>query len=159
MHRLGLWCCVAVLVGCGKPKEQPAADTTAAAAPAPAPAAAAPASISLADVAGKWTMRTMPEDADTTLITWELVAKSDSSGWISNFSKRKPVPVRVVASGDSLMTESGPYESLLRKGVQVTTNSVLRLQDGKLVGTTLAHYKTTGPDTLRRLRVEGTRKQ
>lgn len=159
MHRLGLWCGVAVLVGCGKPKQQPAADTTAAAAPAPAPEAAAPAAISFADVAGKWTMRTMPEDADTTLITWELVAKSDSSGWISNFAKRKPIPVHVVASGDSLMTQSGPYESVLRKGVQVTTNSVLRLQDGKLVGTTLAHYKTSGADTLRRLRVEGTRKQ
>jgi hypothetical protein len=159
MHRLGLWCCVAVLVGCGKSKQQPPADTTAAAAPAPAPEAPAPASISLADVAGKWTMRTMPEDANTTLVTWELVAKSDTSGWISNFAKRKPVPVRVVASGDSLITESGPYESVLRKGVQVTTNTVLRLKDGKLVGTTLAHYATSGPDTLRRLRVEGTRKQ
>jgi hypothetical protein len=104
-------------------------------------------------------MRTMPEDADTTLITWELTAKSDSSGWVSNFPKRKPVPVRVVASGDSLMTESGPYESVLRKGIQVTTNSVMRLQDGKLVGTTVAHYKTTGADTVRRLRFEGTRKQ
>jgi hypothetical protein len=147
------------LVACGKPKEQPAADTTAAAAPAPEPVAATPSPIAFGDVAGKWTMRTMPEDADTTLITWELTAKSDSSGWVSNFPKRKPVPVRVVASGDSLMTESGPYESVLRKGIQVTTNSVMRLQDGKLVGTTVAHYKTTGADTVRRLRFEGTRKQ
>jgi hypothetical protein len=148
---------MAFLVACEKPKEQPAADTTAAA--APAPEAAAPAPISLADVAGKWTMRTMPESGDTTLVTYELVAGSDTSGWVFNFPKRKPVPVRVVASGDSLVTEAGPFESVLRKGIQVTTNSVLRLQDGKLVGTTLAHYKTSGPDTLRRLRVEGTRKQ
>jgi hypothetical protein len=35
---------------------------------------------------------------------------------------------------------------------------VLRLQDGKLVGTTIAHYATKGPDTLRNLRTEGTRK-
>jgi hypothetical protein len=157
MHRFGLGCWVAVLVGCGKPKEQPAADTTAAAAPAPEAAAPAPAPLALTDLAGKWTMRTMPADADTTLITYQLVAGADSSGWVFNFPKRKPVPVRVHASGDSLIAEAGPYESVLRKGIQVTTNSVIRLQDGKLVGTTVAHYATSGPDTVRQLRVEGTR--
>jgi hypothetical protein len=159
MHRLGLCCCVVVLVGCQKPKEQPAADTTAMSTPEAAPAPAAPAAISLADVAGKWTMRTMPENGDTTLVTYELVAKSDSSGWVLNLPKRKPVPLKVTASGDSLITESGPYESVLRKGVKVTTNSVLRLKDGKLVGTTVAHYATSGPDTVRMLRTEGTKKQ
>jgi len=155
MRRFGLWCSVAVLVvACEKPKQPPAADTTAAA--APAPEAAAPAPLSLADLAGKWTMRTMPENADTTLITYELVA--DSAGWTFNFPKRKPVPVHVQASGDSLIAEAGPYESVLRKGVQVTTNSVLRLKDGKLVGTTIAHY-AKGPDTVRTLRTEGTRAQ
>ena len=154
MRRLTLWCCVAVLVGCEKPKEQPAADTTMAAAPAPEPAAPAP--ISLADVAGKWTMRTMPADADTTLITFELVA--DSTGWVFNFPKRKPVTVKAEASGDSILTEAGPYESVLRKGVQVTTTSVMRLVDGKLVGTTTAHY-AKGADSVRSLRVEGTRAQ
>ena len=67
------------------------------------------------------------------------------------------MPVRVSTSGDSIVTEAGPYESVLRKGTQVTTNSVLRLKDGKLVGTTVAHYKTTGADTVRMLRVEGTK--
>ncbi|HEY8256399.1 MAG TPA: hypothetical protein VIG08_01965 [Gemmatimonadales bacterium] len=155
MRRLGLLCGIAVLVACEKPKEQPAADTTAAAEPAPAPAAPAP--ISLADVAGKWTMRTMPEDADTTLLTFELDAKADTSGWIFNFPKRKPVPVHVTTSGDSIITEAGPYESVLRKGVQVKTNSVMWLKDGKLVGNTVAHY-ASGADTVRRLRTEGTRK-
>ena len=149
MRQIGLWCCIAVVVGCGKPKEQPAADTT---------AAAAPAAISLADVAGKWSMRTMPADADTTLLTYELVAGPDASSWVFNFPKRKPVPVRVTTSGDSIVTEAGPYESVLRKGIQVTTHSVIRLVDGKLVGTTAAHYKTSGADTLRLLRLEGTRK-
>jgi hypothetical protein len=156
MRHLALYCCVAVLVGCEKPKEQPAADTTAAAAPAP-PAPPAPAPLSLADVAGKWTMRTMPEGADTVLITYELVADSSGSGWVFNFPKRKPVPVHVVAAGDSIVAEAGPYESVLRKGVKVSTTSVIRLQDGKLMGTTIARYATTGPDTLRRLRTEGTR--
>ena len=159
MRQIGLWCCIAVVVGCGKPKEQPAADTTAAVAPAAEPAPAAPAAISLADVAGKWSMRTMPADADTTLLTYELVAGPDASSWVFNFPKRKPVPVRVTTSGDSIVTEAGPYESVLRKGIQVTTHSVIRLVDGKLVGTTAAHYKTSGADTLRLLRLEGTRKQ
>jgi hypothetical protein len=156
MRYLGLCCCVAMLVGCQKPKEQPAADTTAMSAPAPAPAPAAPAPISLADVAGKWTMRTMPENSDTTLITYELVA--DSAGWTFNFPKRKPVKAKVSASGDSIVADAGPYESVLRKGIQVTTHGVLRLKDGKLEGTTVAHYKTTKPDSVRTLRVEGTKK-
>lgn len=158
MRRLAPWCLVAVLVACGKSKEPPAADSTAMAVPAPADDAMAAAPLALADLAGTWTMRTMAADKDTTLVTYELVAGADGSSWKFNFPKRKPVPVRVEVSGDSVITEAGPYESLLRKGVQVTTNSVLRMQDGKLVGTTVAHYATSGPDTVRQLRIEGTRK-
>ena len=66
--------------------------------------------------------------------------------------------MRVVAvAGDSIVTEAGPFESVLRKGVKVSTNSVLRLQNGKLVGTTIAHYATSGADSVRNLRIEGTR--
>jgi hypothetical protein len=156
MRTLTLTCCALLLVACEKPKEQaPAADTTAAMAPAPAPAAPAP--ISLADVAGKWTMKTMPENSDSVLITYEMVA--DSNGFTMNFPKRKPVKAKVTASGDSLVTEAGPYESLLRKGIQVKTNSVLRLKDGKLEGTTIAHYTTKGPDSVRTLKTEGTKAQ
>ena len=155
MRTLGLLCCALVLVACEKPKEQPAADTTAAMAPAPEPAAPAP--VSLADVAGKWTMRVMPENSDSTVLTYEMVA--DSTGLTLNFPKRKPVKAKVTASGDSLIAEAGPYESVLRKGIQVKTNSVLRLKDGKLEGTTIAHYETKGPDTVRTLRAEGTKAQ
>ena len=76
-----------------------------------------------------------------------------------NFPKRKPVKAKVTASGDSLIAEAGPYESVLRKGIQVKTNSVLRLKDGKLEGTTIAHYETKGPDTVRTLHAEGTKAQ
>ena len=100
-------------------------------------------------------MHTMPQDADTVLVTYELVA--DNAGWTFNFPKRKPVKVTVSASGDSIISDAGPYESVLRKGVQVTTHSVTRLVDGKLVGTTTAHYATKGADSVRALRVEGTK--
>jgi hypothetical protein len=157
VRRFALCCCAVVLVGCNKPKEQPAmdaADTTAApvAPPAPAP-------IALADVAGKWAVRLMPENGDTTLGKYEMVATGDTSGWVLNFPKRKPVPVRVLAvAGDSIVAEAGPFQSILRKGVKVTVSrSVYRLQDGKLVGATTAHYATSGPDSVAHLRFEATR--
>jgi hypothetical protein len=127
------------------------ADTTA--------VAAAPAPIALADVAGKWSVRLMPESGDSTLLSYDMVATGDTSGWAFNFPKRKPVPLRVVAvDGDSIATEAGPFESNLRKGVQVTmSRTVSRLQDGKLVGTTTAHYATTGPDSVAHFRFEATR--
>ena len=154
MRRLMLACCAIALVACNKPKEEPAMESTAAAPEPPA----APAPIALADVAGKWSVRTMAESGDSTLVSYELVASGDTSGWSLNFPKRKPVPMRVVAvAGDSIVTEAGPFESVLRKGIKVTTNSVFRLQDGKLAGTTIAHYATSGADTVRNLRVEGTR--
>jgi hypothetical protein len=156
MRRLVLCCCAIALVGCNKPKEEPAAEPPAAAPETPA----APAPIALADIAGKWNVRTMAESGDSTLVTYELVASSDTSGWSLNFPKRKPVPMHVVAvAGDSIVTEAGPFESVLRKGVKVTVQSVNRLQDGKLVGTTIAHYATSGPDSVRNLRFEGTRAQ
>jgi hypothetical protein len=147
-------CCAAVLVACSKPEQQPAQDTTATAAPTPP---APPPGISLADVAGKWAMTTMTEKGDSTLLKYELVATADTTGWTFNFPKRKPVPAHVTVSGDSIVLEAGPFESLLRKGVQVTTHGVARLQGGKLVGTTVARYATRGPDSLRNLRFEGTR--
>jgi hypothetical protein len=156
MRRLVLCCCAIALVGCNKPKEEPAAEPPAAAPETPA----APAPIALADIAGKWNVRTMAESGDSTLVTYELVASSDTSGWSLNFPKRKPVPMHVVAvAGDSIVTEAGPFESVLRKGVKVTVQSVNRLQDGKLVGTSTAHYATSGPDSVRNLRFEGTRAQ
>jgi hypothetical protein len=149
-----LGCCAIALVGCSKPKEEPPMESTAAAPEAPA----APAPIALADIAGKWSVRTMAETGDSVLVSYELVASSDTSGWSLNFPKRKPIPMRVVAvAGDSIVTEAGPFESALRKGIKVSVQSVTRLQDGKMVGTTVAHYATTGADSVRNLRFEGTR--
>ena len=155
MRRLALCCCMAVVAGCSGTKDEPpkeAMEDTAAAPPAPA-------AISLADVAGKWDVRVMPENADTTLVAFEMTATADTTGWTNNYQKRPPVPVRVVAvDGDSIVTEAGPFESMLRKGVKVSTRTVNRLQDGKLVGTTTARYQGGGPDSVLHLRSEATRK-
>jgi hypothetical protein len=159
MRQIAFCSCLAVLVACAKTEKQPAADV-AAAPPADASAAApaAPAALSLTDLAGKWAMRATTGSGDTTIVSFVMVASADRSAWTFTFPKRKPIPVRVVAlEGDSIVTEAGPYESVLRKGVQVTTHNTLRLQDGKLVGTTVAHYTTSRPDSVVQLRVEGTR--
>jgi hypothetical protein len=152
--RFAMWCCAMVLAGCSQSREQPATDEMADAPATPA----GPASIALADVAGKWTVRVMPESGDSAVLNFEMVATGDTSGWTFNFPKRKPVPLRVLAvDGDSIVTEAGPFESMLRKGVQVTSRTVNRLQDGKLMGATTARYATSGPDSVVQLRFEGTR--
>lgn len=149
MRRISLGIGLLALAACG-PKEQPAADTAA--------MAVAP-TIALADVAGTWTARVMPEIGDSTVLTYELVASADPTAWTITFPGRPPVGVRPTVDGDSIITEAGPYESALRKGVQVTTNGVMRLVNGELVGTTHAHYQgVTGPDSIARFRMVATKK-
>jgi hypothetical protein len=102
-------------------------------------------------------MKGMNERGDS-IVGFVLTATADSTGWTQTFPGRAPVPVRVVAvAGDSIVTESGPYESVLRKGIQVRTHSVMRRQGDRLVGMTTARYQTTGPDTVRQVRTEGMR--
>lgn len=143
-----------LVVGCSKAADKPA-DSTVGEAPA---MEEAPATISLADVAGTWKVRSTVVGNEGTVVSYDMVATADRSGWSINFPAREPIPVRIVAvEGDSIVSEAGPFESVLRKGVQVSTRVVSRLQDGKLVGTTTARYQVSGPDTLARLNFEGTR--
>ena len=142
-----------VLVGCGKPADKPA-DATVGEAPA---MEEAPAALSLADMAGTWNVKSKVEGSDTEL-SYDIVATADKSGWTLNFPNRDPIPLRVVAvEGDSVVYQAGPFESALRKGVQVNTDVVARLKDGKLVGTTTAHYDVKGADSVATLTFEGTR--
>jgi hypothetical protein len=130
-----------------------AADTTMTPA---TPAAAAP--ISLADVAGRWNVEAKGETSDSVLVRYVMTATADTTGWTITFPDRPPVPVRIVAvEGDSIRISAGPYQSVLRRGVSVTTAGALRLRDGRLVGLTVATYSGGGPDSLLRVRVEGTR--
>jgi hypothetical protein len=157
MRRLTFFCCCTAfaLVGCAK-SDETTTDTAAGTASA---TTAAPAEITLADIAGKWNLRAVPESgADTTPTLSELNISTDTAASTMTFPNRPPVKTRLVTiGGDSIVTEAGPYPSVRRKGVQVTTHAVLHLRDGKLVGNTVARYKTTGPDSVLRLRTEATR--
>ena len=148
-------CCLALLVvGCSKPAEKPD-DATVGEAPA---TETAPAALSLADLAGTWYVRSTVEGQESTVVTYDMVTTATRDGWSIKFKDRDPIPVRVVAvEGDSVVTEAGPFESVLRKGTQVSTTVVSRLQDGKLVGRTTARYQVSGADSVAHLNFEGTR--
>jgi hypothetical protein len=157
--RIALCACVAVLAGCAK-KDNAAVDSTSAMASSTAvmTSTPAPGPVNLADVAGKWNMKAVPMSGDTTPTTYVLTATANTSGWTITFPGRAPIPVKKVSvDGDSIMLAAGPYESVRRKGVQVTTFGVARLQSGQLNGSTTAHYKTKGADSVLVLTVSGTR--
>jgi hypothetical protein len=141
----------AVLAGCAKPDAAPpAADTTAAMMPA------AP-TVSLADFAGTWQVRGTNEAGDS-IVGYTLNASADAAGWSITFPGRDPIPLRVIeVAGDSVVTEGGPFESAIRKGVQVSTHTVMRIQDGRLTGMTTARYATSGADSVVMIRADGTR--
>lgn len=155
MRHIGLCCCAFVLVACGQTKDDRAMDQAAQPPVDSAMAAPTAAPIALADLNGTWKMKVTPEGSDSTVL--EFTMDAASSGWTLHFPKRPPVTTKPVAGGDSVVADAGPYESALRKGQKVTTHSVYHLEDGKLVGTTVARYDTKGAGSVIRLRSEGTR--
>jgi len=138
MRRLVCCCAVLLSFACAKPDTNASADSTAAATPM----------IALADVAGDWQVRGNNEAGDS-IISYRLHMTADTAGWTITFPGRPAVPVHFVSmAGDSIVTHSGPYESALRRGVQVQTNNVFRLRGGELVGRAVAHYRVTTADSV-----------
>ena len=162
MPRVAIACSAIVFVaGCAKSDQAAKDSATAAAAmaapaPAPAPAPAAP-SLSEADLAGKWQMQSVPESGkDTTPTKFVLTSTSESTAVVA-FPSGVKVKQHVSFSGDSVTMKSDEFPSQRRKGVKVRTEVVSRLQGGRLVGMTTAHYSHAGADSVLRLRTEGTK--
>jgi len=142
----------ALLGACVKSENStPATDTAAvAAAPAPAPAPPAPTPVDLKTVAGKYRVTSRGESGDTSTVDYELNATGDTVGWTVTYPNRAAIPMRVISvSGDSIVTETGPFTSVRRSGTPVTTRTTYRWENGQLVGRTVARYKVSGPDTVR----------
>jgi hypothetical protein len=169
-------CCftLAALAGCKAKSrsEGVVIDTTIPAAPASSTSAPTSASTStaatatatpmrLADLAGRWEVRATPDSGkDTTTVRSVLVATADSTGWMTINPHGKRIPVRVVAvAGDSLVTEAGPFDSPRRKGMKVSTHTVMRREGDSLVGHIVAHFATTGPDSVLTMRAVGRREK
>lgn len=112
--------------------------------------------IALADVAGTWNLAVTTEQGDS-VPGLQLVASADPAGWSLVYPGRDPIPVTVQASGDSIVTDAGPYASLIREGVQVSTHTVYRLEGDRLTGSGIARYETAESDSVVSLTIEGTR--
>jgi len=105
------------------------------------PAPAKKSGIQLSDVAGTWDSKTMLGPKDSVVVTSVLTATADGKGWTLKVANRDPIPVRVVAvGGDSVVTEAGPYESIVRPGQMVTTHSVGHYKGDAMTGTVEARY-------------------
>ena len=108
------------------------------------------AGIALADVAGTWNITgTLATAEEPTVVDYTVVATDNESGWTSSLPNRDPINLTILAvEGDSIIFEAGPFESIIQEGVMVTTRTVLRLQDGMLVGTVVATYDTDPVQTV-----------
>jgi hypothetical protein len=156
--RVVIACSVTLLLaGCAK-SDQTATDTAAAGVATPAAEPAPAPTLSLADVACSWQARSVPEAGpDTTPTTYVLTATADTTGWSLTFPSGLKVPLSVRVDGDSVISRSEPYSSPRRKGVKVWTEASWKKQGEKMIGSVIAHYTTTGPDSVLRLRSEATK--
>ncbi|HZJ00968.1 MAG TPA: hypothetical protein VFD22_09940 [Gemmatimonadaceae bacterium] len=145
--------CAVLTVACTTKESAPPADTAAAAA-----VPAGPEPVALGHLAGIWNVTAKPEGKDSVATTY-VMNNTDTTDWTFAFPKGKPVHQRVTAvHGDTVFLETDLFESDVRKGLKVRTNSEVWEMDGKLMGKTTAHYQTTGPDTVRVFITEGVRK-
>ena len=110
-------------------------------------------------VAGKWNFETRGDAPDTTVTKAVVVATADTTGWVMELPSGKKVANHVSVSGDSIMIKSDTYASMRRKGKQVWSEGVYRLEDGKLVGTLIGHYANSGADSVLKLHSVGTKQQ
>jgi hypothetical protein len=94
---------------------------------------------------------------DNVLATYELNANADGASWTLTPAGREPIPVRAAVESDSLLIDAGPYKGTTPANIDVTTNSVSRLEGGMLVGTFVSQYALAGSDSVVRGRLRGTR--
>ena len=115
------------------------------------------AALNPADLAGNWRVQGMTETSDSVIVEYTMTATADLTTWVLNLTGRPPITPTVMVAGDSVVMDAGPYESVLRPGVQVTTHSVSRMQGAELVGTVTARYATSAGDSVVTLRSRATR--
>jgi hypothetical protein len=157
MRPLALLGCAAVLAGCTKAEDRSVGAAGSDTMATPPAATGEVTAISLSDLAGTWKLHSTDEGGANPVDT-ELRATADTSGWTLIGPDRKTYPVRVLAvAGDSVVTESGPRPSFVRKGAQVTTRTVYRLQGDKLVGQIESRFKIGDRDSAGQRTSEGTR--
>lgn len=118
--------------------------------------AVADAAPTLADFDGTWELTaTLDGTPDPVAVRME---GSAAGGWTMTLPDRDPMPVTASLSGDSLVTEVAPYESVIRAGVTVSTRSAVVLtDDGRMMGALVATYRTPDGDEVVRGTLTGGR--
>ena len=124
-----------------------------------APAASSAPADALAKFAGTWQVRARNEVGDS-LPTHTITATGDTAGWTLSFPNRAPIPMRVLdASGDLVVAETQPYESVLRPGVRVTVLYFTRVHGDSTSGRLVAMYDVAGSNAILRGYTEGVRQR
>jgi hypothetical protein len=114
---------------------------------ATAVSASAQKAITAKDLAGTWKIQAMIGPKDSVVATNTTRNKSDGTATVQ-FPKRPPIESRTLTmGGDSVVSEVGPYQSILRPGVMVTTQTIAHVKGNDMTGTFVAVYSTG--DTLR----------
>jgi len=112
----------------------------------------------LADLAGKWTMTATNAANDSVLVTYEMTATADTTGWSILYPNHPtPIALRVRIDADSVIMDAGPYASTARTGATVTIHGVVHLHGTKLVGTESAYYKVDSTESVVHIKLEGTK--
>jgi len=107
-----------------------------------------------AGVAGTWEGKSLTAK-DSVITTFVLTATQSATGWKSKLATRPEMALRIIAAGgDSVVTEMGPYESVLRPGVQTTTRNTIHFKSDMATGTFVGNLtngeKITGKTTATR---------
>jgi hypothetical protein len=132
---------VALLAGCA-----PKADE------APAP----PAAPTLADFAGTYTLSATLTGVATPVPS-TMTGTADATSWTISLEGRPNIPLTVAVVGDSLISTTVEYESVLRPGVMVVTRTAAVVKDGALSGNITATYKKSTGDEVVTGMISGTK--
>jgi hypothetical protein len=142
----------ALLVACSKTET---AKTDSA---AMAPAMAMPAPLTATDIAGTWSGVTMAEGSDSVLNRWTVESANGTDGKLTLEGAKAPIAITSVIDGDSVVSTSAPFTNpATPKAPPVTFRSVIRMKDGKLVGTSVTMLAAKPDSIVQRTRLEATR--
>ena len=152
-RRASILLSMVLVLACGG---EPAEEDGGAAATAEGSATSEPGD-ALQKFAGRWQV-TARDEAGGELPGHLVTATSDTTGWSVTFPDRPPVPLRIVeASGDLVVTETDPYESVIRPGVRTTVLFITRVSGDSTRGRLIAMYDVAGSNAILRGSTRGTR--
>jgi hypothetical protein len=116
----------------------------------------APAPASISDFAGTW-QNSVTLEGVTDRIPSTLTGSASGTDWTMKLEGRDPIALRVSMSGDSLITESAQYESILRPGVMTTVRTAVTMQEDSWTGPVVVRYQTGAEEEIVNGVITGTR--